>query len=214
LDDESSGRQPPEFKRRKGELLTQVRGGSRGALAELLELYRPFLRIWARRPANDPLRKKFDTSDVIQNTQRAALECLDSFRTLPEEDFTGKLKELLHAQVSASRKRYWRVKKRQISREQPLDGIESWNHLQRLLASPLEEVLDNAARQEERERIKLVLERLPSEDQELIHQRLWQSLEWEEIAQRHECTADAIRMRYKRAIARLAIQYRREYPKA
>ncbi|MBX3412573.1 MAG: sigma-70 family RNA polymerase sigma factor [Pirellulales bacterium] len=202
----------PVPRRKKRQLLAEIRDGSETALGELLQLYRPFLRIWARRQPNDPLRNKFDTSDLIQETHHAALKRLAEFQQIADNEVTGKLRELLNERISASRKHYWRAKKRRLSHERPLDGLDSWNRLDSLLTARSAAQRDATTLQEDRQRVELLLTQLPEKHQVIIRQRLWDGLEWEAIAERLDCTPEAARKRFKRAIARFTKLYRREYP--
>lgn len=214
MDGGSSGQLTPEFERQKRRLLAEVRDGSAPALAKLLDMYRPFLRLWGHRSAGDQLRRKFDTSDVIQNTHEAALKRIDAFQAVADEDFSKLLRQIFNAQISEDSKPYRRVKKRSIHREQPLDGHKSWDQLINMLATEPGSVTEQVSQDETRQRVEAVLDRLKAPQQRLLRQRLWESLSWEQIAQLHDCTEDAARMRFKRAIAKCAQVYRREYPDA
>ncbi|MBX3415725.1 MAG: sigma-70 family RNA polymerase sigma factor [Pirellulales bacterium] len=214
MTDDSTSEVTPPFERRKRRLLAEVRSGSREALAELLEAYRPFLRLWARRAPNDPLRRKLDTSDLVQNTLRAVLMRADEFRELDDDEFSNRLRELLQAEVSASHKHYYRPKKRNIRRELSLGEQHSWQRLAQLVVSPNDDALKTLDDEEMRRRVEGVLECLDPDEQVAIRQRYWDHLEWPQVAALSGCTSDAARMRFKRAMARFAKEFRRKFPDA
>lgn len=197
----------------RGRLLSEVRRGSQDALAHLLELYRPLLRVWARRSPNDALRNKFDTSDVVQDTVCAALKRPERFYNIAEEDLEHVLKDLLAAQISAIRKHYWRVKKRHVAREQAINDDDSWRQLSQLVSYTDIDVAEVVTLEQHRQQICELLEQLPCDDQVIIKQRMWQLLTWDQISTHHGCSEDAARMRFNRAVGRLASNYRRKYPR-
>lgn len=208
-DDSSSPRQDGDQQKKR--LLALVRDGSRQALAELVELYRPFLRAHARRSRGDRLRAKFDTSDIIQNTQLAVLECFAEFRDLKEDELTPQLRTLLQAQIAAATRHYLRVKKRYIGREQPLDGQQSWQRIERMVAAS-DRGYDDVARRDSLDRIRALMASLSPEHREVIDRFVWQGQSWEAIGEELGCSAAAARMRFNRAAAMLAKQCRREAP--
>ncbi len=62
----------------------------------------------------------------------------------------------------------------------------------------------NAYREEREAWIRLAMELLGSEDREVLRLREWEDLTFEEIGEKLSLSADAARMRYKRALPRLA----------
>lgn len=210
-DDSSSP--PHDRSRQKKHLLALVQDGSRQALAELVELYRPFLRAQARRSKGDRLRSKFDTSDIIQNTQHAVLERFAEFRDLKESELTPQLRNLHQAQIAAAKRHYLRVKKRYIGRERPLEGQQSWQRIEQMVAAD-DRGHDDLARRDRLDRIQELMADLLPLEREVIDRFVWQQQSWEEIGEELGCSAAAARMRFNRAVAKLAKQYRREYPRA
>ena len=63
-------------------LLKRAKGGDRDALGNLLNRYRPYLRILALRYLDSGVRSRVDPSDVIQQTCLDIHRDIDGFRGL------------------------------------------------------------------------------------------------------------------------------------
>jgi RNA polymerase sigma-70 factor (ECF subfamily) len=100
------------------------------------------------------------------------------------------------------RRRWFQAQRREIARERPLPSNTV------LLLDPALQAtstpLDVADRREKEAWIRLGIELLDADDQEVIVLRQWQGLAFSEIGVRLGVSEDAARMRLKRALGRLA----------
>jgi len=115
-------------------LIRLAREGSRQALGELLEAYRPFLLAIATAEFDSELKAKVGPSDLVQETFIDAQRDFAQFKS----DTPTRLRIWLHAllmnNLADLRKRYLRAKKRQVRRERPLTASGSKELVKALLA--------------------------------------------------------------------------------
>ena len=100
------------------------------------------------------------------------------------------------ANVFRTRRKYGSAKKRHVDDggRQPLEEFEE-------PPASVTGPVTAAELSEDKERLYRVLTRLPPDQRELIHLRLWQDRSWREIADRLGLASDdAARMRYARAL--------------
>jgi len=69
--------------------------GSKEALAQLLERYRPYLEREARRQLDRDLQRKVADSDLVQDTLMAALKWFPEFKGFSEEQLLAWLVAIL-----------------------------------------------------------------------------------------------------------------------
>ena len=176
-------------------------GGDALALAQLLELYRPFLLTCANRELDANLRQKVGASDLVQN---AMLKATLAFSAGDFEDlqrFVAWLQSIVHNEVRMADRHFRQSQKRDARREQPLYG----SHTQALLrqVTSRDEAASILVQAEEMNLIRLAMDALPAHDREIIHCRAFRELSFNEIAQIVDRTPDAVRMLYNRAIEKL-----------
>ena len=135
------------------------------------ELYRSYLGILARRCLHnlDHLRRKLDSSDIVQDAMLRALVALPQFRGSTEREFTAWLREILENKLLDAAKRY-RRKKRDAKLEEVLgetlqdSSMRLERHFERVVAADQTSPSEHVARNE---RVRLLADGLAAlpEDQ-------------------------------------------------
>jgi RNA polymerase sigma-70 factor (ECF subfamily) len=180
-------------------LLDAARDGSRDALGELLQAYRPLLLMLAREELSPRLRSKGGASDLVQNTYVDALSDFNDFSGHTPAEFRHWLEQIVRHNVCDYGRHFRDTCKREAGREQLLPPdflVRPRDKTRSESASPLAELL-----QEERaEVLEQALGRLSDEDQAVIVLRQRERLPFEQVARRLGCTAAAVRQRWVRAM--------------
>jgi RNA polymerase sigma-70 factor (ECF subfamily) len=138
-----------------------------------LENYRSLLRLLVRQFHLDPrLRRRFDSSELVQETLLRAYENRHQFDGPTEAELVKWLQRIL-ANVVIDRIRHERAGKRDVALERSLDAdmADSSQRLQEYLAPDQSTPLQQAERQELLMRIARALDRLPADQQHVVTQR-------------------------------------------
>ena len=192
-DDDTPGARDPEDDDPESSLnlLRRAQAGDEDALNALLERYIPRLERWAspRLPAS--LKTMLATGDIVQE---AVINAIRHFRTL-EIRSDGAFQAYLRQAVNNRIIDLLRRKSRRPSRVELSDGVVADD------TSPL----DAAIGSEAAERYERGLAQLDDEERHLIVLRVEFGMDFAEIArQLGKPSADAARMAFKRALARLS----------
>jgi RNA polymerase sigma-70 factor (ECF subfamily) len=184
-------------------LMGLARHGSRSAIGQLLEAYRPCLLSIAAAEFDSDLKAKAGPSDLVQETFIDAQRDFASFKS----DSVTELRIWLHAilmnNLADLRKRYLRAKKRQVCRERPLTASGSKELVKALVAPDGHSPSRIAISKEEHARIEAGLNRLPAAYRQVIIMRSQQRQSIAKIAQTINRSPDAVRMLWNRAVLRL-----------
>ncbi len=181
-------------------LVREARDGSKSALGRALEENRKYLLLVANRALDDKLRSKVGASDLVQDTFVEAHRGFEAFRGNTPQEFYAWLVGILRHRVANSVRRYSQVKRRDVGREQPLALLEG--ALERLKDDALTPGTSFLARDEQR-RVRAVLERLEEPWRSVLMERTWQGAAFAEIGARRNCSADAARKTWARAVRKL-----------
>jgi RNA polymerase sigma-70 factor, ECF subfamily len=190
--------------RKSGELLSAARRGSPGAVEQLLEMFRDYLRLTARAWITLELRGKADPSDLVQETIIVAHRNFHSFRGQTEAELAAWLRKSL-AQNLVTLVRRYRSSGRLLAREQSLESLldQSSRIMDGFLAangsSPSRQLCERDAGVVLTE----ALANLSDDHREVIVLRNLEQLAWNEIARRMERSVDAARMLWARALKQL-----------
>jgi RNA polymerase sigma-70 factor (ECF subfamily) len=169
-----------------------------------LERYRQLLRLQVRRLQLDPrLQRRFDSSDLVQETLLNAHAQMDRFRGNTEAALVKWLQEVL-AHTVADQVRKARAQKRDVALEQSLQAAvaESSARLEAFLADGQPSPHEQAERHELLLRIADGLEQLPEDQREVVIRRDLQGASVGEIA--------AQMSRTRKAVAGLLLRGRRK----
>ena len=138
-----------------------------------LERYRPLLRLQIRKLELDRrLRRRFDSSDLIQETLLKAHENASRFRGASDGELVAWLQQIL-GNVVADEVRKARARKRDIALEQALDEVlaESSVRLGEYLATDAASPAEQAQRSEELLRLAAAIEQLPDDQRDVVIHR-------------------------------------------
>lgn len=183
------------------DLLLRWHAGERAALETILERDMPWLREYVRRRLGPVLRRGGETQDFVQDAVISVLQYgprfvvadHDQFRALLGRIVTNMLRDE-HDWLTAAR--------RDLRREQAIPTASSV-HLDFASVSATQPG-DAAAASEERTWLRVGIELLQPEDRRVILLRDFQDKSFKEMATELGVEEDAARMRYNRALPRLA----------
>jgi RNA polymerase sigma-70 factor (ECF subfamily) len=159
-----------------------------------LDRYRPLLRLLVRRIQLDPrLQRRFDSSDLVQETLLNAQAQLDRFRGRSEAQLVKWLHQILEHTV-ADQVRKARARVRNVAQEQSLQAVlgESSDRLEAFLASDQPSPSEEAERHELLLRIADALEQLPEDQRDAVMLRDLQGASVRDIAAQMSRTRKAV----------------------
>ena len=148
---------------------------------------------------------KFSASDAVQQTLLEAWRNWDQCRATEPRQRLAWLRQILAHQLAHLARHYAGTQKRDVAREVSLDQslARSSLRLERMLAAPTVSPSDQLQAEERRCRLAKVLQRLPDDYRQVLLLRHLDELSHEEIAERMNRSAGAVRMLWVRALARL-----------
>lgn len=184
-------------------MLVRWHHGDQAALATLVEQEFEFVAAQVRRRLGPLLRREHDTQDIMQATLLQALRTAPRFLVSDRAQFRGLMVRMVENALRVQANRQQR-QKRDVRREQPLaqPSPETVIDLDQAAPSTSPEVA--AQRSEAREWVRLALELLDDDAREVIMLRAYHELTFGEISARLGVAEDTVRMRYSRAMPKLA----------
>ena len=191
-------------------LLNHARCGESPAQGDLLRRFEPWLRLLARIQCESRFQAKFDASDIVQQTLLEAVRALPQFRGSTEAELTAWLRQILAHALAHEIRRHHGAQKRDITLEVSLDAelAQSSQRLGAMLAESGPSPSQQAAQRELDVLLAEVLSRLPDDYREVLILRHLDGLSHDDIAQRMNRTAGAVRMLWTRALIALRQELR------
>jgi RNA polymerase sigma-70 factor (ECF subfamily) len=186
-----------------GQWLASARGGSSEALGQALENYRHYLLLVAEKELDSALQAKAGASDLVQETFLEAQRDWVTFHGNSEDELRAWLRRLLLNNVANFTRSFRATNKRQVGLEVPLQP-SSWSGtpgggLPADISTP-----SQVAQEHERaEALNRALERLPESYRQVLLWRYQEQRSFEEISQALQCSANAARKLWARALERL-----------
>jgi len=186
------------------ELLATAKTGSNSALGRALNVCRPHLLHAARRRIAPALRPVVGASDLVQDTFVNATKAFHVFRGRRASEFLNWLHCILSNRIAEIARRD----------RQRLNGVVqvAGTGINRRLNAPISADQESpsgiASSEEISGQIRVALLRLPEHQQEILHLRFDDGLNFSQIGEQLELSEDAARMQFLRAVKRL----RRELP--
>jgi RNA polymerase sigma-70 factor (ECF subfamily) len=192
------------------DLIRRCRAGEERAREELFDRYRHYLQMLARAQLGRQLRTKCDTSDLVQQTLLEAHRDFAAFQGSHEAELLAWLRRILAHNLFNEARRFTAQQRdaaREISLEQMQASVEhSSLALGHCLAADTPSPSQLAVQRENAVRLADALARLPIDYQTVLLLRVFEELPAEEVAQRMDRTAGAVRMLQMRALTALREQ--------
>ena len=176
--------------------LESARRGDSRALGELLESFRPYVRVMVRGLGEGRLRARLEESDLIQEAFLQAHRGFPSFRGTTLAELTAWLRQIVLGTVRHALRDHLGAARRDAAREGPLgEGGEP------ALSGPSPP--EEAIRAEQAARMAEALGRLPADMQQVLLGRHVDDLPYAALAERLGRSEGAVRVLYTRALRRL-----------
>ncbi len=189
------------------ELIRRCREGEPAARELLFQRYRHYLWLLAQGQVGRTLRAKCDPSDLVQQTLLEAHRDFAGFAGNHEPELLAWLRQILaHNLYNAAR--HYQAQQRNAAREVSLEQLQAGlDHssavLGRVLAADTQRPSQAAVQREAAVRLAEMLARLPADYQAVLVLRVFEGLPAEEVAQRMNRSAGAVRMLQMRALTAL-----------
>ncbi|MCA9217288.1 MAG: sigma-70 family RNA polymerase sigma factor [Planctomycetales bacterium] len=181
------------------DLLDRVAGGSKSAMEELLQLYRPYLRRLVSARISPELKRRVDPSDVIQDAQLAIASRINDFLERRPTSFRIWIRRKALQLLVDYERRHIVAKKRSVRREKYV--ADSSVAIARVLVSDTPSKI--LRRNELQKQIREAIDQLESSDRDILALRHAEGLSNAEAADLLDLTPNTARQRYGRALRRL-----------
>ncbi|MFO0880938.1 MAG: sigma-70 family RNA polymerase sigma factor [Gemmataceae bacterium] len=189
------------------DLIRRVRQGAPEAREQLFDRYQGYLQVLANAQLGRHLRGKCEPSDVVQMTLLEAHRDFATFQGGGEPELLAWMRRILAHNLFNEARRFTaqqRDANREVSLDQVRAGVEhSSIVLARGLASSTPSPSQLASHREDELRLSDALAELPEDYQTVLLLRIFEGLPAEEVAQRMDRTAGAVRMLQMRALTAL-----------
>ena len=184
-------------------LLLRWHAGDQDAMAELVRQDAGWIADKVRRRMGQLLRRRHDTQDIVQDTLLEVLKCGPRFVVSDRGQLRGLLATMVE-NVLRGQADHDQAQKRDVRREAQAPVEDRSVLYLDDVSGNVTHPSDAAAGNETRAWVRLALELLEPEDRNLILWREYQGLPFADIGARMGIDTDAARMRFSRALPRLA----------
>lgn len=184
-------------------LLSRLHEGDQQALHTLLQRDLPWIEELVRRRLGPKLRAREETVDLVQDAMVAILRDGPRFVVRDQGGFRALVARLVENQIRDRHRWHQRDRRspdRESSRPAADDSVIALDAHHPSPDSPSE----HAARREEEDLIRLALDLLDPDDRQAIVLREFDDLPFAEVGARLGVAENAARMRFQRALPRLA----------
>lgn len=191
----------PDSKDTTALLLRRWHAGENAAFEALLVKHLPWLQNYVHRRLGHLLRTRGETGDYVQEAMIDALRYGPRVVVTDEDQFRALLGRIVENVMRDENDRF-RTKKRDVGRERelPTDSVLDLDAPRKDVSTPSQA----ASREEERAWLRLALECLPTVERRVILLRDFDAASFAEIGATLGLAEDAARMRYRRALLKLA----------
>lgn len=182
-------------------LLQRWHEGDRSALEALIARDLPWIEQHVRRRLGAGLRARGETQDYVQDAMIEVLQYGPKFVSQSQTRFRNIIARIIENTLR-DRNDWFRARRRALSKERPLPADSVLN-----LDAPAASVprpSQNALGNERDAMLRLALELLDPEDRKVILLRQWNEKSFPEIGAELGISPDSARMRFTRALPRLA----------
>lgn len=193
----------PEPDQELASLIRLARDGDTAALGRLLDQYRAYFQILAARGIGPRLGRRFNASDVVQQTMLEACRDFVQFLGGGEPELVSWLERILQRNISQLVRDHVATQKRAISREQTRDATEGADQAYFEPAAQHSSPSQRAMRGEDAIRLARALTELPEDQREAVRLRHLEGWSLAEIAEYFERTPAATAGLIKRGMQKL-----------
>lgn len=195
-----------------GELMVAARDGDTETLGQLLQMYRNYLSVLATTQLDGRLRRRLNSSDVVQETMLAAHRDFAAFRGRSEGELLAWLRQILINCVRHAVEVHVKAQKRDVRREVALDAAtkkadDSMMRLGNILADRGRSPSEECGQRELAVAVADQLAKLKPDYRDVIVLRNLQGLSFDEVAQRMGRTKGSVRMLWLRAMEKFKQTY-------
>jgi len=182
-------------------VLRQWNDGDRAGLEALLDRHLPWIRSHVRKRLGPALRSKEESGDFVQDAVIQFLRYGPRMVVSSDGGFRALLMRIVENSLR-NRHDWYTAQRRAMSRENPLlpDTVLYLDPPRDNVRTPSQSV----ALHEDEAWVRLGIELLDAEDREVIVLRQWEEKPFAEIGELLGISDNAARMRYNRAVGRLA----------
>jgi RNA polymerase sigma-70 factor, ECF subfamily len=182
--------------RRPTDRIDAARQGDATALGEILEPFRDYLTLVARRRIGPGLTAKAGASDLVQETFLAAQRGVAGFRGSTPAEWRAWLEAILVNQLANLRRAYLDTRKRRGEAAVPGGGVALNDLVRDSFTSPSRQL----QRRERDTALEAALGRLPEHYRRVIRWHTYDGLTFEAIGVRLDLSADGTRKLWARAL--------------
>lgn len=177
-------------------VLERAQQGDRQALGDLLESFRPYVRVMVRARGDHRLQGRIDESDLIQDALLEAHRGFASFHGSTVAELLAWLRKVVIRAAGHTLRGHLATGKRAVEREQSTHDVSA-------LADSSSSPSAKAMRHEEAARIAEAIARLPEEMQQVLLGRLVDGQTHADLAAHMSRTEISVRVLYSRSMHRL-----------
>lgn len=185
------------------DLVQRWHQGDAQALHQLVQRDLPWIRQRVRQRLGDALRQHGDTEDFLQEAVLDILAYTPRFVPVDGDSWRSLVTQIVENQLRGQHEFYGRIR-RDRARQQPLpdDSVLLLDPRKRTATTPSA----RAVRNEEEAWLRLALDLVDPDDRDVIVMREWAGKSFAEIGTQLGIGENAARMRFQRALGRLADQ--------
>lgn len=181
-------------------LIAAARNGCDRSADELLEACRGYMLSIANNDLDSILTRKLGASDIVQESLIEAQRDIGRFGGNSEAELLSWLRQIVKNNLHDVRRRYLATEKRNVSREESLEGSGSFSERHVSVGKTPSQVLHN---KDESQQLLNAMNNLTKDHRQVIELRNWELLPFAEIAKRTNRSEDAARKLWARAITSL-----------
>ncbi|MAG92199.1 MAG: hypothetical protein CMJ48_00390 [Planctomycetaceae bacterium] len=180
------------------DLLVLARQGDDGALGEILDACRPFLKEMAKGEIDEKLGIRIDASDVVQQTCLSAIRKFPTFDGAHRAQLLAWLKQIHRNNIVDTIRRHKSVEKRDLAREERFRDSQpdAAQVADQLGVTPSQK----AMRGELDSKLDALLADLPADQQTVVRMRYFEKRAFREIAEQLGRSEDAVAGLLKRGL--------------
>jgi RNA polymerase sigma-70 factor (ECF subfamily) len=182
-------------------LLDAWRGGDESALNAILQRYHDWLHQYVRSRMGAHLRRQAESMDVVQEAALEVLRYGPQFVVSSEDDFRALLGRIVENNLR-DRGRRMNAARRDSGREQAYTQGMSVDLDAPSVSTPSMQM----SRRENEEWMRLAVELMDPDERDVVVMRQSDGMQWEEIGEALGIGKSAARMRFERALPKLALK--------